>query len=420
MPGRFSSDCECISENIMILFLILLGAWPVIAGGLETFYHTGPGPYFAAAGDLNGDGKPDLVVPCRGDLLSPELKRPANDTISVFLANATAFDEARTFHVGFGPYTAAIADIDGDGLPDVAVANYQSNDGRDLAILYGSRDREKVLEPARFLRVAGGGFDNEKSINAAGKTIYAVPGVTSVAFGDFNGDGRKDMAAVAWTSDFLVVFLNQGQRNFRQRRYPLLPGPRDVVVADFDGDRIEDLAITLYSSNMVDVWRGDGKGAFSEWRRFHSAGSVPYHLKAGDLDGDGRLDLVVGNRGVQDNVAVFRNTPERFALIGSYSPATPQKGETTADEIRDVHLRDLNGDGKLDLIAACHVSHKVVIWMGTGDAHFGKGFRNPRTIVFAGKGPRAIATFDSRIAVALFDANELVVFDFARYSGGGN
>jgi hypothetical protein len=130
-----------------------------------------------------------------------------------------------------------------------------------------------------------------------------------------------------------------------------------------------DVALTLYSSNLAEIWKGDGKGAFQLWRRFHTAGQVPYHLKAGDLDGDGRLDLVIGNRGVTDNVTAYRNTPDSFVMLGSFSPETPRKGETTADEIRDVHLCDLNGDGKLDLIAACHVSHKIVTWLGTGDIY---------------------------------------------------
>jgi hypothetical protein len=396
------------------LSLALLFASAHLAAQSDVFLRTGPGPYHIAAGDLNGDGTPDLVVPCRGDLLSPELPQPANDTISVFLSDEHGqFAEARSFTVGFGPYTAAIGDLDGDTIPDVVVANFQSNDGRDLAILYGAPDRGHLFEPARYIRTAGGDFRNDKSLSRTGNLIYATPGLTSVALGDFNRDGRLDMVAVAWTSDFFVIYLNTGNRSFEQHRYPLPPGPRDVVVGDFDGDGLHDLAITLYSSNMVQVWKGDGHGRFNQWREFHSAGQVPYHVKSGDLDGDGRLDLVVGNRGVHDNVTVFRNTEDRFMLVGSFSPGTPKKGETTADEIRDVYLRDLDGDGKLDLVAACHISHKVVVWKGSGDLRFGKAFRDPKVAMYPGKGPRAIATAGAKMAIALFDSNELVIFDFA-------
>jgi hypothetical protein len=301
--------------------------------------------------------------------------------------------------------------LDGDKLPDAVVVNFQSNDGRDLAIFYGAKDRNQLFEPAQYIRTAGNDFENDKTMNSRGVLVYPTPGLTSVALQDFNRDGKTDMAAVAWTSDFLVIYLNKGNRTFEQRLYPVPPGPRDVIVGDFDGDKIEDLAMTLYSSNMVQVWKGDGKGGFALWRQFHSAGQTPYHLKAGDLDKDGRLDLVVGNRSVQDNVAVFRNTPARFAFIGSFSPDTPQKGETTADEIRDVYLRDLDKDGRLDLVAACHVSHKVVIWKGTGDLSIGKAFQDRKEITYPGKGPRAIASTGDKLAVALFDSNELVILD---------
>lgn len=401
-----------------MLLLTVAATLLVGADAPDVFLRTGPGPYHLAVGDLNGDGKADLVVPCRGDLLSPREPRPANDTVSVFLSDAQGFAQGRAFTVGFGPYTAATADLDGDGLQDVAVANFQSTDGRDLSILYGSRDRSALFEPARAIRVEGGDLENAKSLSSAGDPVYAVPGLTSVAVGDFNRDGKKDLAAVAWTSDLLVVFINRGKRTFGQRRYPLLPGPRDVVVGDFDGDGIEDLAITLYSSNMVEVWRGNGRGEFAMWRRFHTAGSIPYHLKAGDLDGDGRLDLVVGNRGVQDNVTVFRNEPRGFRLVGSFSPGSPKTSEATADEIRDVHLRDLDGDGRLDMLAACHVSHKVVVWRGTGDMRFGRAFVLRHAWVYPGKGPRAIATFGESIAVALFGGNEVLVThaDRARFA----
>lgn len=392
-----------------------LMALPLSLAAQPAFFATDPGPYYVAAGDLNGDGKSDLVIACRGELLSPALKRPANDTISVFLSDKHGnFQQGRTFPAGFGPYTTAIGDLDGDKLPDVVVANFQSNDGRDLAILYGIKDRARLFEPTQYVRTEGGDFDNDKTMSRTGALVYATPGLTSVALHDFNRDGRTDMAAVAWTSDFLVIYLNKGNRAFEQRRYPLPPGPRDVVVGDFDGDKIEDLAMTIYSSNMAQVWRGDAKGAFTLWRQFHSAGQTPYHLKAGDLDKDGRLDLVVGNRSVQDNVAVFRNTPARFALVGSFSPDTPQKGETTADEIRDVYLRDLDGDGRLDLVAACHISHKVVIWKGTGDLTYGNAFRDRKEIMYPGKGPRAIASTGDKLAVALFDSNQLVIIDTSK------
>lgn len=372
---------------------------------------TGPGPYFVATGDINGDGHPDVALPNRGELLAPTVPRPANDTLTVYLTDARGrLAVRRDYTAGFGPYTAAIADLDGDRRNDVAVVNFQANDGRDLSLLWG-RAGEDPLEPAVHLGVAGAAFPYDASRTAEGAPVYPTPGLTSLAVLDANRDGRPDIVAVAWSSDFFVLFENLGQRRFRQKRWDLPPGPRDAAVADFDGDRIADLAFTIYSSNLIEVWRGDGKGGFARRQTFHAQGMIPYHLKAGDLDRDGWVDLVVGNRGPSDNVAIFRNEGGRFRHTGSLRTDTSKRGETTADEIRDVLLYDADGDGLPDLAAACHLSHKVVRWKGTGKTGFGQAFENRRVLAFPGKGPRSLAPWGKGLAVAMFDSNELVTVE---------
>jgi hypothetical protein len=113
-------------------------------------------------------------------------------------------------------------------------------------------------------------------------------------------------------------------------------------------------------------------------------------------------------------VAVFRNEKGRFRFIGAHQPGTFKTGETTADEIRDVLLHDMDQDGKLDLLAACHVSHKVVIWPGTGRTDFGHAFGPPKTLAFPGQGPRTLLPVSGRIAVGLFDSHELLWLPSAR------
>jgi hypothetical protein len=386
----------------------------VLMVGLVTMgwgYPTGPGPYHLASGDINRDGFDDVVVVCRGELLLPSEKRPANDTVTVYFTKGSKeLVERREYSVGFGPYTALVRDLDGDGLLDLAVVNFQANDGRHLSILWGTRE-SPYLGEAEAVAIPGDHvYDKQRT--AGGEPVYPVPGLTSIAAlrparAGAGGGGVVDLVAVAWSSDFFVVMRNQGRRRFAMTLYPLPPGPRDVAVADLNGDGREDLAFTIYSANLVEVWHGVKGGRFQKGQVFYSQGHTPYHLKAGDLDGDGWADLVVGNRGPSDNVAVFRNEKGRFRFAGSWRPGTAKKGETTADEIRDVLLHDVDGDGKLDLLAACHVSHKVVQWAGTGRGEFGKAFGAARTRVFPGQGPRTLLPVGGRIAVGLFDSNEL-------------
>ncbi len=372
------------------------------------FLRTSSEPYFVASGDLNGDGYPDLVVPCRGELISPLARTPANDMATIYLTKGSPdLVRRKDIKVGFGPYTAAVGDLNGDGRPDIVVANFQSNDGRDLSVMYGSADKIEAVDSAISVKVEGSDFKYRNILNQEGNPVYASPGLTSVAMADFNHDGRPDVAAVAWSSDRIVIFLNEGNRRFRQLSYATPPGPRDLAIGDFNGDGNLDIAITLYSTNMVQVWNGDGAGAFKPSQLFFSQGSTPYHLKAADVDLDGKLDLVVGNRGPSDNIAIFHNEREGFRYIGSYHPGTPKKGETTADEIRDVLVTDWDRDGIPDLIAACHVSSKLIFWKGTGKTGFNQTFVDRKVLSFAGKGPRSVIPFHDRLAVAFFDSNEL-------------
>jgi hypothetical protein len=400
-------------------------AWNVETAAQKTlFLPTCTGPYQVSSADLNGDGYPDLIIPCRGELLSPKLKRPANDQLTVYLnpGKGKAW-ERRDFPVGFGPYHSAIGDLDGDGIPDIAVPNYQANDGRDLAILYGSKDRAKLFEPTAYVTIEGGPFTNDYPLHDDGEPVYTTPGLTSTAIVDVNGDGRPDIVAASYQSNFFVVLINESHRTFRQMVFPkksapageqLLAGPRDIAVADFDGDGIPDLAFSLYESNLIDVWKGDGKGGFALWRRAQSFGRIPYHLKADDLDGDGRPDIVVGNRSVSDNVVLLRNGVDRFTNAGSFRPDTARRGETTADEIRDVFLTDIDGDRKPDLVAAARVSNKVIFWRGTGDLAYNKAFVDKRTAEFPGKGPRGIARLPDAIAVIFYNSSEVGIIPLPR------
>ena len=380
------------------------------------------GPYQISSGDLNGDGFPDLVIPCRGELLSPTLPRPANDQLTVYL-NPGASEGAwvrRDFTVGFGPYHSATGDLDGDGLQDVVVPNYHSNDGRDLSILYGSRDRAELLEDAVSVSFDDAQLINEYGLDNKGNPRYATPGLTSAVIADFNSDGRPDIVSVSYQSNVFYVLLNEGERRFRTARYPqqpapydmLLGGPRDIAVADYDGDGELDLAFSMYESNLIEVWRGDGQGGFSAWRRMPSHGRIPYHLKSGDLDQDGRPDIVVGNRSTSDNVVLLRNDADRFVYDGSFTLQTAKRGEVTADEIRDVELADLDGDGRLDLIATARESGKVALWRGTGETGFNSAFTERKNIEFPGRGPRGVTVAGRSLAVIFYNTSEVAVMDW--------
>jgi hypothetical protein len=141
--------------------------------GAKTDFGTGADPNSVAIGDLNGDGKPDLAV----------ANEPSN-TVSVLLGNGDGTFGAKTdFGTGASPNSVAIGDLNGDGKPDLAVANYLANT---VSVLLGNGD---------------GTF--------GAKTDYGTgAGASSVAIGDLNGDGKPDLAVADYNSNTVSVLLS--------------------------------------------------------------------------------------------------------------------------------------------------------------------------------------------------------------------
>lgn len=114
--------------------------------------------------------------------------------------------------------------------------------------------------------------------------------------GDWNGDGRPDLAASFVESDTLAIFLNRGDRRFELVSEPPAGRvPRGLAAGDVDRDGNLDLVVAAASSFDVRVLRGDGAGGFQEHQRLRESLYAPFHPLLEDVDGDGRLDLLVVN-----------------------------------------------------------------------------------------------------------------------------
>ena len=292
-------------------------------------------PEFVAVSDFNRDGVPDLVVACSG-----------SNSVSVFLGNGDGtFQPARNFAAN-GGQSVAVGDFNGDGVQDLAVADYNLNNvpGSDtVSVLLGN---------------GGGTFQPARTFATAGMNPVTV------AVGDFNGDGRPDLAVTnsANTSSGAVpgnvsVLLGNGDGTFQPAR-TLNVGitPAFVAVRDFNGDGRQDLAVANFRSSTVSVLLGNGDGTFLAARNF-AAGAGPLSFAVGNFNGDGVSDLAVANFDFNiqgpNTVSVLLGNPD-----GTFQAPLSFGAGTNPDSVA---VGDFNGDGLQDLAVANFNSNTVSV-----------------------------------------------------------
>ncbi len=271
-------------------------------------------PYGYAFGDFNGDGRMDIAVL---DSDSTE------NYISILLGNGSGgFTEQPTFlQTGTSPENVVAADPNGDGILDLALASYGTNS---IEIWLGKGD---------------GTFTAASPLN-----LGSSP--TSVAAGDFNDDCKVDLAVTlpyVGYGGVVQVFLGSGTGTFAAgNSYSAVSYPNDVVVADLNGDGFDDLAVPDYNASQVLTWLGNGAGSFTPGPAIDYPGTEPYALSLGDLNGDGTVDMAVADFGGDVTVLLGDGTGNFIA------PATPA---TVGSSVYGVATADFNQDGIVDWAA---------------------------------------------------------------------
>jgi Bacterial Ig-like domain (group 3)/Concanavalin A-like lectin/glucanases superfamily/FG-GAP-like repeat/S-layer homology domain len=287
-PDLATSDSE--GDTVTVLLGDGSGKFTMAPGSP---FLAGSDPFSVAAGDFNGDGNVDLAV---GDYSS-------TNNVNIFLGNgAGGFTAApgSPFSVGSAASSIAVADFDGDGISDLAVANAQSNN---VSILLGNGTGRFTLS----------------------NPFAAGTGPWSLAVGDFNEDGKPDLAIANADGGPVTVLLQDGGGGFTPAGGdPFAPFAFSLAVGDFNGDGHLDLVAASAGYGTVEVLYGDGAGKFTPaFGGPLAVGDFPYFVAVADLNGDGLADIAVVDSS-SNAVSVLLGVPGSTVQTIAF-PALPVK-----------------------------------------------------------------------------------------------
>jgi len=310
------------------------------------FSPTGVWNIYVVTADFNGDGKLDLAVT---EFISGQVR--------IFLGNGDGTFQSFHTYPACNAHGLASGDFNRDGSLDLAVADAGCGQ---VTVLLGNGD---------------GTFSENGSFNTGGSATFAP---YSVAVGDFNSDGRLDLATADEGLHKASVLLGNGDGTFQSHvDYQTGNDSRQVAAGDFNGDGRLDLAIS--SGQGVSILLGNGDGTFQSQTLYPLETHDNPYLVIADLNGDGNLDLAVAN--TAGSVSV---------LLGNGN-GTFQTGVryATGGFSATVIAADFNGDGHLDLATGNYYTANLSLLLGNGDGTFREHVDFP-----AARGARGLVAAD--------------------------
>lgn len=358
-----------------------------IVFGAYTGNYAGAYSYDSPSKTVTFDPNTDFVT---GEVVSVLLTTAVQSSALTPLAGSYAWSFTCDVSLSTGIFGGALTYTVGSQPHGLAAGDFD-NDGKiDIAsALFGSNEVSVVINDGV------GGFNPASSYSAGA-------GPRSVVAADVNRDGFLDLISANGSTNTISVFINNGDGTLAaQAVYTTGSTPHYVTAADYDGDGYIDIATASFGSDNASVLINNGDGTFPSHVDY-AVGDGPLGICSADLDGDNDFDLVTSNR-YSNNVSVLLNNGD-----GTFASAVNYLAGGGA---RSVFAADLDGDGDLDLATANSHSNDMTVLFNNGSGSF-----NTTSLYPAGTSPYSVIAgdFDGDnnldLAVANVNSDDVYVY----------
>ena len=367
MTKLFSITFYVLSSGLLISFI----AAPEMP---RTRHHTaseiirikvGKSPGSVETADFNHDKFPDIAVASESD-----------SSVTILLGNGKgSFKNAQQspFFTGPQPNDISIRDFNKDGNSDLAIANHER---KYLTVLLGSGT-------GNFSHAPGSPFPT-----------VGIPHVHGVAAGDFNKDGRWDLATDSWGNDNVEILFGGNQGLFKPATAFVKVGKRPyqrLRAADLNADGIDDIVTTNTEGNNVTVLLSDGKQNFREVTGSpFPCGDNPFGIAIGDINADGKPDLAIINspgsmgegKGKNGLTILLNDGTGKFTTM----KGCPYKAGNIPNRIA---IGDVNGDGVNDIVTSDTDSNNIYLFLMNKNEAV-----QSESVITVGNNPKGIAIAD--------------------------